>query len=338
MIHAGVVGASGYSGAETVRLLLGRGDVCLEALTASSWAGQRLDGLYPALTGRTERVLEAFDPARLAGLDVVFVALPSGEGMKAVQQLHGRVGRVIDLGGDFRLKDPALYERWYRHTHTAPGLLAEAVYGLPELWRDRIAGARLVANPGCYPTSIILGLLPALAAGLAAPGGIAVASLSGTSGAGRSGGVDMSFTEVNESVRAYKVGTHQHVPEIEAVLSEASGTPVTVSFVPHLLPLSRGIYSTIHARLVRPVSQEEVLAVYREYYRTAPFVRVRETVPQIAAVARTNYCDIGLSVSERTGQLVILSVIDNLLKGAAGQAVQNMNILFDAPEQLGLEH
>jgi N-acetyl-gamma-glutamyl-phosphate reductase len=338
MIHAGIVGASGYGGAETLRLLLRRRDVCVEAVTASTSAGKRVDALLPSLAGRTDLVLEEFDPGRLAGLDVVFVSLPSGEGMKAVPRIHGRVGKVIDLGGDFRLKSVPLYERYYRHTHVAAELLREAVYGLPELERERIAEARLVANPGCYPTSAILALLPALKSGLVEGEGIAICSLSGTSGAGRSSSPDMSFTEVNESVRAYKVGTHQHVPEIESVLSGAALTGVTVSFVPHLLPISRGIYTTIHARLTGPLRAEQAWQIYSDYYRAAPFVRATGQIPSIAAVTRTNYCDIGLSVDERTGHLIVISTIDNLIKGAAGQAVQNMNIMFGLPEELGLEN
>ncbi len=254
-----------------------------------------------------------------------------------VPRLHGQVGRVIDLGGDFRLKSPALYEQYYRHAHSATALLGEAVYGLPELGTDRIRPARLLANPGCYPTSAILALAPALRAGLVRPEGIVINALSGTSGAGRSSSVDLSFTEVNESVRAYKVGTHQHIPEIESVLTEAAGAAVTVSFIPHLLPITRGIYTTVHAALARPVTRASVEELYRDFYRSAPFVRVIAGVPQISAVTRTNYCDIGLSVNERTGQLVVISTIDNLVKGAAGQAVQNMNIMFGLPETSGLD-
>jgi N-acetyl-gamma-glutamyl-phosphate reductase len=337
VIHAGIVGASGYGGAETLRLLLRRRDVCVEVVTASTSAGQRVDALLPSLASRTELVFEAFDPERLSGLDVVFVSLPAGEGMKAVPLLHGRAGRVIDLGGDFRLQSVPLYERYYGRPHSAPALLAEAVYGLPELSGDRIGAARLVANPGCYPTGAILGLLPALASGLVEGEGVVISALSGTSGAGRSASVEMSFSEVNESVRAYKVGSHQHIPEIESVLGAAAGREVTVSFIPHLLPITRGIYTTIHARLARPLTAGEAEGVYREYYRKAPFVRITRAIPRIAAVTHTNYCDIGLSVDAHAGHLVVLSTIDNLLKGAAGQAVQNMNIMFGLPEGLGLE-
>jgi N-acetyl-gamma-glutamyl-phosphate reductase len=336
VIHAGIVGASGYSGMETARLLLRRNDVRIDVVTAASSAGQRLDMLAPALAGRLDLTLEEFHADKFAGLDVAFVALPSGEGMNVVPLLVGRAARVIDLGGDFRLQSTDLYRQYYRHQHTAAALLPKAVYGLPELHRTRIAEAELVANPGCYATGAILGLLPALAAKVVAPEGIVITSASGTSGAGRSGSVDLSFSEVNENMRAYKVGVHQHIPEIETVLATAAGGPVSVSFVPHLLPITRGIYTTMHATLLRPVSQEEVLGLFVDYFRSAPFVRVRRDIPQIAAVTRTNYCDIGVVVQERTQQLIVMTTIDNLVKGAAGQAVQNMNIMFGLAEELGL--
>jgi len=337
MIHAGIVGASGYGGAEVLRLLLRRNDVAVDAVTAASSAGLHVDALYPSFAGRTPLVLEELDPDRLAGLDVVFISLPSGEGMKAVRRLHGRVGKIIDLGGDFRLQSAALYQQYYKHEHVAPDLLRDAVYGLPELNHDRIVTANLLANPGCYPTGAILGLLPALVAGTVESEGIVVNAMSGTSGAGRSASVDMSFTEINENVRAYKLGVHQHIPEIESVLTEASGKSVRCSFVPHLIPISRGIYSTIHAKLSGSLSQEEALGLYRDYFASSPFVRVSTQTPQITTVSRTNYCDIGLFVQERTGQLIIMAVIDNLIKGAAGQAVQNMNLMFALSESLGLE-
>ncbi len=320
-----------------MRLLLRRKDVRVEMVTGASSAGQRLDVLAPAFSGRTGLVLEAFSAERCAGLDVAFIALPSGEGMQVVPQLHGKVSRIIDLGGDFRLQSTDLYQTYYHRAHSAPSLLPKAVYGLPELHRARIAEASLVANPGCYATSAILGLLPALAANLVAGSGIVITSASGTSGAGRKGSVDLSFSEINENMKAYKVGTHQHVPEIETVLSTVAEGPVTVSFVPHLVPLTRGIYTTIHASLVRPISPEEALQCFTEYYRNAPFVRVKNEIPEIAAVTRTNYCDIGVHVQERTNQLIVMTVIDNLVKGAAGQAVQNMNIMFGLAEDLGLE-
>ncbi len=337
VIRAGIVGASGYSGLETLRLLFRRTDVCVERATAASSAGQRLDTLAPAFAGRTELVLEEFTPARFEGLDVVFVALPSGEGMKVVPSLRAQGLRVIDLGGDFRLQSTDAYLKYYKQQHVAPELLPAAVYGLPELNREAIARANLVSNPGCYATSAILALLPVLVNNIIESKGIAVSSSSGTSGAGRKGTVDMSFSEVNENVKAYRVGVHQHTPEIESVLTAASKKDVTVSFVPHLLPITRGIYTTIHATLMERIATERVYEHYRDYYAGAPFVRIRSDVPQIAAVTRTNYCDIGVYVDERTQTLILMSVLDNLIKGAAGQAVQNMNIMFGIPEDFGLQ-
>ena len=337
MIRVGIVGASGYSGMEAMRLLLRRKDIKVEAATASSSAGQRLDALAPGLAGRSDLVLEEFDAKRFEDLDLAFVALPSGEGMKVVPPLYDMGLRVIDLGGDFRLQSTQLYQQYYKLPHTAASLLGCAVYGLPELNKKTIAAARLIANPGCYATSAILGLLPALMHGIVEQKGIVITSASGTSGAGRKGSVDLSFSEVNENVKAYKVGSHQHVPEIETVLTSACKGPVTVSFVPHLLPITRGIYTTIHATLTQSIAQEDVLRLYSEYFEKAPFVRIKADIPQITAVTRTNYCDIGVYVQERTKQLIIMTVIDNLIKGAAGQAIQNMNIMLGLPEELGLE-
>ena len=336
MITVALIGASGYSGAELMRILSGRKDVAVTKATASSSVGQRVYALYPAFAGTTELSYEPFDPAGLEGVDVAFVALPSGEGMKVVPELTRRVKHVIDLGGDFRLQSPELYTQYYKHAHTAPQLLADAVYGLPELNRAAIARARLVANPGCYPTSAILGLLPALKSGIVPAEGIVIDSLSGVSGAGRSSTVDLSFSEVNENIRAYKIGSHQHIPEIETVLSGASGMSVTVSFIPHLVPMTRGIYTTIHAPLSATITEKEIVALYEEFYRNDRFVRIKQSAPQIQAVVKTNFCDIALFPDFRTRQLVIISVIDNLVKGAAGQAVQNMNIMLGLPEEEGL--
>ena len=337
VVNAAIIGASGYSGAELLRVLSSHPGVRVRKVTAASSAGQRVDALYPAFAGQCDLAYDELVPAGLEGIDVAFVALPSGEAMKVVPLLKERVGKIIDLGGDFRLRSPELYERYYRRPHTALELLSGAVYGLPEINRDAIAAASLVANPGCYPTGAILALLPALRHGIINPGGIIINSLSGVSGAGRSASVEMSFAEVNENVRAYKIGTHQHIPEIETVLSGASGTTVTASFVPHLIPVTRGIYTTAHAGLAVTVTAEELLTLYGEYYASHPFVRITGKVPQILAVTRTNYCDIGIAVEGRTNQLIVISVIDNLVKGAAGQAVQNMNLMFGLPETTGLK-
>jgi N-acetyl-gamma-glutamyl-phosphate reductase len=336
MISVAVIGASGYSGAELLRLLARRDDVAIASAMAGKHAGQRIDALYPDLTGILDRTFDAVDEVGAAGADIAFLALPSGESMNLVPALRGRVGRIIDLSGDFRLTDPLLYRQFYGHDHAAANLLGSAVYGLPELNRDAIAAARLVANPGCYSTAALLGLLPALQGRLIDPRHIVVNALSGASGAGRSAAIELSFTEVNENVRAYKVATHQHIPEIQSVLERATGTTVRLSFIPHLVPISRGIYTTITADLDRSLSQQEALALYTEYYRASPFVRVRQGIPEIRSVVHTNYCDIGLVVETRTNRLIIMTVLDNMVKGAAGQAVQNMNLMVGLPEACAL--
>ena len=336
MYTVAIVGGSGYTGAELLRLLAGRGDVRVGCVTAASSAGQRVDALYPDLAGRVDVVYEEFRLPAVEGADVVFVALPSGEGMAVVPPLRERGIRVIDLGGDFRLPAAEEYRRYYRREHTAPELLGQAVYGLPELNGDAIAAASLVANPGCYPTSAILGLLPALRHRLIEPEGIVINSLSGISGAGRSSSVEMSFSELNENARAYRIGSHQHTPEIESALRAGTGCGVSVSFVPHLIPITRGIYTTVHARLMATVSDSDAADLYTSFYRDMPFVRVRRQIPQILSVLRTNYCDVYVSVQPRTRHLIVVSVIDNLVKGAAGQALQNMNIMLGLPETAGL--
>jgi N-acetyl-gamma-glutamyl-phosphate reductase len=332
-LRVAIVGASGYSGGELLRLLAPDPDVTVAVVTAHAQAGKQLGEVHPQLAGRYPLTLTALDAAAVAGCDCVFIALPSGEAMQLVPSLLGKVGCVIDLGGDLRLPTAALYEQYYRKPHTAPRLLGEAVYGLPELNREKIRSAKLIANPGCYPTSAILALMPALKAGLVAPTGIVINSLSGVSGAGRSASVEMSFAEVNESVRAYRIGDHQHVPEIRMVLEEIAGRQVTLSFVPHLIPVTRGIYTTVHADLCRTVAVEEVRALYADFYRDEPFVRMAAGIPTIGAVQYTNYCDLGVFVEPMTNKLVVTSVIDNLVKGAAGQAIQNMNLVFGRPER-----
>lgn len=336
MVEVGIIGASGYSGAELMRLLSSRPDVHIAKAIAGTSAGKRVDELYPGFTSVVDLKFESFNADQLEGLDVVFIALPSSEAMNIVPQLLNRVGRIIDLGGDFRLPTPDLYEQFYLHKHTAPSLLSEAVYGLPELNKPQIADAHLVANPGCYPTSAILPLLPLLKSGLISSKGIVINSLSGVSGAGRSASVEMSFAEVNENIRAYKIGNHQHIPEIQSVLEQATGQRVGLSFVPHLVPITRGIYSTIHADLVVSTTAGDVNEVYREFYADAPFIRIRQTIPQVKDVVMTNFCDIAFFIEPRTNQLIITSTIDNLVKGAAGQAIQNMNIMLGLPEETGL--
>ncbi|HTK81150.1 MAG TPA: N-acetyl-gamma-glutamyl-phosphate reductase [Bacteroidota bacterium] len=335
-IRAAIIGASGYSGAELLRLLSTRDDVEITRVVAGTSAGKKVAELYPVFAGTVDLQYEEFRAEKSENADIAFVALPSGESMKVVPGLLASVGRVIDLGGDFRLLSPELYTQYYKHEHVAQHLLSEAVYGLPELNSQAIADAKLIANPGCYPTSVILALLPALKSGLIKTEHIVVNSLSGVSGAGRSASVELSFTEVNENIKAYKIGNHQHIPEIQTVLEKASGSTISLSFVPHLVPITRGIYTTIHASLDAAVTEAEIRHLYEAFYREAPFVRIRKEIPQIKDVARTNFCDIGMTLLTPTKQIVLTSVIDNLVKGAAGQAVQNMNIMFGLKQTKGL--
>lgn len=337
VLRVSIVGASGYSGAELLRILLRHKNVVIDKLFANNSAGKNVAELYPSFSGRINQAYEQYGPESVRNSDLVFIALPSGEAMNLVPGLLGHGKRIIDLGGDFRLKDPSLYQKYYKHEHKATTLLSQAVFGLPEWNRESIKTASLVANPGCYPTSAILPIAPILKAGIIRSEGISISSLSGVSGAGRSSSVELSFTEVNDSVKAYRVGTHQHIPEIKTALETISGSPVSLTFVPHLLPITRGIYTSIYAPLAKSVAPSDVLSAYSSSYAGAPFVRWSETaIPEIKNVNYTNYIDIGFRVYPENQQLLIFSAIDNLVKGAAGQAIQNMNIMYGFDETEGL--
>ena len=336
-IRVSILGASGYAGAELLRLLLVHPRVSVDRLFASSSTGRPVADLFPAFARRLEKTFESFAPEAIRESDLVFLALPSGEAMSLVPSILEQGKRVIDFGGDFRLKDVSRYEEFYKHQHTAAAVVAQSVYGLPEWNAAMIRQAALVANPGCYPTSITLPLIPLVKEQIIEPAGIVVNSLSGVSGAGRSASVDMSFGEVNESVRAYKVGVHQHLPEIEQAIRQFSGTAATVTFTPHLLPITRGIYTTIVATLRRSVGEQDVRAAYRAAYASAAFVRLTNAIPEIKHTTMTNYIDIGFRLYQRNSQVLVFSVIDNLVKGAAGQAVQNMNLMFGFDETEGLQ-
>jgi N-acetyl-gamma-glutamyl-phosphate reductase len=336
-IQASIIGASGYSGAELLKILLRHNFVKVDKLFANSSVGKKVKEIYPLFAGRIDKTYELYSADAVEKSEIVFIALPSREAMNIVPALLERGKRVIDLGGDFRLQDPALYEKFYKHQHSAVHLLPQAVFGLPEWNRAAIKKASLIANPGCYPTSAILPLAPVLKEGLVLQHGITISSLSGVSGAGRSATTDMSFAEVNESVKAYKVGEHQHIPEIKTSLEAITGQLVSMTFVPHLLPITRGIYTSIYATLARSVSQSDVLDAFRKHYEQEPFIRFSETaIPEIKNVNNTNFIDIGFRIYNDNNQLIILSAIDNLVKGAAGQAVQNMNIMFGFNETEGL--
>lgn len=331
-----VLGASGYSGAELLKYLLRHPSVTIGSLFAGASAGKSVREVLPQVRGLSDRVLEAYTPEAACRSDLIFLALPSCEAMNVVPELLRRNKRVIDLGGDFRLDNASTYQTFYKRAHTSADLLGKAVYGLPEWNRERVTNARFVANPGCYPTSILLPLLPLVKERLIGTEGVVVNSLSGVSGAGRSASSELSFAEVNESVRAYKVGTHQHIPEIALTLRNLTGHDVSFTFVPHLLPITRGIHTTISAPLAPGADEQVIRRVFERYYGAEPFVRI-VAIPEIKHVAHTNHIDIGFVVEPGARRVVIMSVIDNLVKGAAGQAVQNMNLMMGFQETEALQ-
>lgn len=339
MIKAGIIGSTGYAGAELVRLLLAHPQAEIV------WYGSRsyIDQEYASVYGNMFRLVDAAcmddDMNTLADqADVIFTATPQGFCASVMsEELLGKA-KVIDLSADFRLKDVSVYEKWYGITHKSPSFIKEAVYGLCELYRDRIAGARLVANPGCYTTCSILTLYPLVKAGLIDPSSIIIDAKSGTSGAGRGAKVPNLFCEVNESIKAYGVATHRHTPEIEEQLSCAAGEEITLNFTPHLVPMNRGILATCYARLKDGIKKEDVQEAYEDCYGGETFIRLRGSdLPETRWVKGSNYVDIGFRIDERTGRIIAIGAIDNLVKGAAGQAVQNMNILFGLDEKTGLE-
>jgi N-acetyl-gamma-glutamyl-phosphate reductase len=338
MHKVAVVGASGYTGIELLRLLSQHPEVELTTVTSRQYAGQAVAEVFPSLAESVDLSFEDVDPPTLASkADIIFTAVPHQTAMEMIPGLLVAGSRVVDLSADFRISDAKVYEEWYQE-HTATDLLDEAVYGLPELYRDQVPGARLIANPGCYPTSVALALAPLLEKGLIEHSTLVVDSKSGTSGAGRAAKVGTLFCEVNEGFKAYSLPRHRHTPEIEQTLSGLAGEDVTISFTPHLLPVNRGILSTCYASLQNIKSAEEMHALYKEYYSGETFVRVlpEGQFPNISQVTGSNFCDLGVTVDERTGRVIALAAIDNLVKGAAGQAIQNMNLMLAIDEQTGL--
>jgi N-acetyl-gamma-glutamyl-phosphate reductase len=340
MMHVAVVGASGYTGVELLRILQSHPEVAVTCVTSEQSAGKRISEVFPSLRSRCDMLLENLEPVRIAErADLVFTALPHKAAMEVVPTFLKLGKRVIDLSADYRLHDAEEYGLWYE-PHLSPKLLKQAVYGLPEVRRSKIAKAKLVANPGCYPTSIILALAPLLDKRLIDPASIIADSKSGVSGAGRSAKVDNLYCEVNDGFKAYGVGgVHRHIPEIEQELTLLAGKKLTISFTPHLVPMDRGILSTVYSVPLKPVAASELTALFEQYYYGEPFVRVLPTgqFPSTAYVRGSNFCDIGVTVDQRTGRVIVVSAIDNLVKGASGQAVQNMNIVCGFPENMGLE-
>lgn len=338
MIRAGVIGATGYTGAELVRILSGHPEVKLTVLTSRQYAGTAFADIYPAMSGLVDLICETYDADRVSeAADVVFMALPHKLSMTFVPQLMKNGKKVIDLSADFRFSDADLYEAAYQ-PHTAKELLSESVYGLSEIFTREIAGADLVGNPGCYPTSILLPLYPLIREGFIDADGIIADSKSGISGAGRSPSLTTHFCEVNESVKAYKVGHHRHQPEMESILGRAAGRPVSMTFVPHLVPLTRGMESTLYATLAKNAVYKDLYDCLAGYYAARRFIRITEKgrPPDTLNVRGTNFCDIGFHVDGAGGRVVLMSAIDNLVKGAAGQAVQNMNLMAGLNETAGL--
>jgi N-acetyl-gamma-glutamyl-phosphate reductase len=334
-----IIGASGYTGEELVKLLLRHPAVELAAVTSRQNAGKALADVIPAVRGLTDLKFLAADIETVlkAKPHIVFMALPHGVSAEYVGPFLEMNVTVIDLSADFRLKSAIAYEEFYGAKHPAPQLLADAVYGLPEIHREKIKTAKLIASPGCYPTSILLGAWPAIKNGLVKTTGIVADSLSGVSGAGRKAEVDLLFVECAASAKAYGIPKHRHLSEIEQELSSMAGQTVTISFTPHLIPVNRGLLTTLYMDLTKKTSQADAEKIYEKAYENETFVRVlKDTLPEIKSVVGTNFCDIGVRVDPRMNRLVVVVAEDNLLKGAGGQAVQSMNLILGLPETTGL--
>ncbi len=339
MIKCGIIGSTGYAGNELVRLLLGHPETEIVWLGSRSYKDQPYAGVYPNVR---ELITEDCRDDQLEELaemaDVIFTATPQGFCAGVMNEDLLQKTKVIDLSADFRIKDVSVYEKWYGISHASPQFLGEAVYGLCEINRKKVAGARLVANPGCYPTCSFLSIYPLMKAGVIDPSSVIIDAKSGTSGAGRGAKVANLYCEVNESIKAYGVTTHRHTPEIEEQLTYVAGREVKLIFTPHLVPMNRGILITAYADLCRVVSEEEIRGFYEEAYKDEYFVRFlpKGECPQTRSVRVSNFVDVNVAVDERTHRVIMMGAMDNLVKGAAGQAVQNMNLMFGLPETMGL--
>lgn len=340
MIKVGIIGSTGYAGGELARLLLQRDDVAITWYGSKSYVDQKYASIYQNMFQIVDDACMDDNMEELANrVDVIFTATPQGLCASLVNEEILSKVKVIDLSADFRIKDVEVYEAWYKIKHPTPQYIEEAVYGLPEINREAIKTARLIANPGCYPTCSTLSIYPLVKEGLIDPSTIIIDAKSGVSGAGRGAKVDNLYCEVNESCKAYGVASHRHTPEIEEQLSYAAGVPVTLSFTPHLIPMNRGILITAYAALTRDVTYEEVKAVYDRYYAGEQFVRVleRDVTPQTRWVEGSNFVDVNFKIDPRTRRVVMMGAMDNVVKGAAGQAIQNMNLMFGLPENTGLK-
>ena len=340
MIKAGIIGATGYAGGELVRILTGHKDVEIKWYGSRSYIDKKYAEVYQNMFQIVDdKCMDDNMEALADEVDVIFTATPQGLCASLVNEEILSKVKIVDLSADFRIKDVATYEEWYKIQHPTPQFIPEAVYGLCEINREAVKKARLVANPGCYPTCSTLSIYPLLKEGLIDQGTIIIDAKSGTSGAGRGAKVDNLYCEVNENIKAYGVANHRHTPEIEEQLSYAAGQPVLINFTPHLVPMNRGILITAYASLKKEVSHEEVKAAYDKYYANEKFVRVleKDVCPQTKWVEGSNYVDVNFKIDPRTKRVIMMGAMDNLVKGAAGQAVQNMNLMFGLKESEGLE-
>ncbi len=339
MIKAGIIGATGYAGSELVRILTNHPKTEIAVITSQSYKGQNYGSVYENFR-HTEKICEEENIEEMSKVcDVIFLALPHGVASKKVTEKILNNTKIIDLGADFRLRDSDIYEKWYKTSHEAKEILPETVYGLCEINRDKIKNKRIIANPGCYTTCSILSLYPLVKEKLIDINSIIIDAKSGVTGAGRGISLGTHFDEVNESVKAYKIASHRHTPEIEEQLSIAAGEKIVLSFTPHLIPMNRGILATCYASLNSSYSYSDIKSTYEKYYKNEYFVRLTKegVFPETKWVKGSNFCDIGFIVDSRTNRVIVTGAIDNLFKGAAGQAVQNMNILFDIDEKTGIE-
>ena len=340
MIKAGIIGATGYAGGELVRILTGHKDVEIKWYGSRSYIDKKYAEVYQNMFQIVDaRCMDDNMEELSREVDVIFTATPQGLCASLMNEEILSRTKIVDLSADFRIKDVKTYEKWYNIEHPSPQFLPEAVYGLCEINREKVKTARLVANPGCYPTCTTLSIYPLLKEGLIDPDTIIVDAKSGTSGAGRGAKVDNLYCEVNENIKAYGVATHRHTPEIEEQLGYAAGRPLLINFTPHLVPMNRGILITAYASLTKEVSYEEVKAAYDKYYENEKFVRVleKDVCPQTKWVEGSNYVDVNFKIDPRTKRVIMMGAMDNLVKGAAGQAVQNMNLMFGLKESEGLE-
>ncbi len=338
-INIGIIGSTGYAGSQLVWLLAKHKKVNIVFLSSHSYEEINFSDVYPQFENHIPLKCINFDEVynNLSNLDVLFIALPHGKSFDIVRKSLELGIKVIDLGADFRLDDKSVYEDWYDMSHGAPDIIKESVYGLPEIYREEIKKASLIANPGRYPTASILALAPLLKNKLIDINTLIIDVKSGISGAGRSLSIPILYAEANETMKAYSIGMHRHTPEIEQVLSFIADENVTLTFTPHLVPMNRGILATCYASLSAQLNCEDIVSLYKEFYSNEPFIRVRNILPETRWVKGSNYCDIGISIDSRTNRVIVVSIIDNLLKGAAGQAVQNMNIINGFDEYEGLD-